>query len=318
MSLSSDEVNFLVYRYLQESGFEHSAYTFGYESYVHKSNISGGQDIPPGALISFIQKGLQYLELEANLNEVRREPIAPHPLRPSHANQRATHHPRTAFSLYPGGGLSQALPHVASLLTCHAPSNHNAKHLESLRTCSCCAILDAPGDQLTPSPRRARVPPHHCLHTTPSALIASLRTTISPSLHNHSLPATLVHSLHTTLTHSLHTHSLTPPPCPRPQDGTDVDSNFSMLSSADLLSRGVDELKTLVKEKRVVTDEKREKEGKEGGAVRPKTEKAEGQGLTLVHFSAQPKPLWSPTRVPLSNRLGEHHAPNVSHKMCSR
>ena len=36
---------------------------------MSKSSIPGG-DVPPGALISFIQKGLQYLELEANLNEV--------------------------------------------------------------------------------------------------------------------------------------------------------------------------------------------------------------------------------------------------------
>ena len=52
------------------AGFSHSAFVFGYESFVHKSNISGN-DVPPGALISFLQKGLQYLELEANLNEVR-------------------------------------------------------------------------------------------------------------------------------------------------------------------------------------------------------------------------------------------------------
>ena len=70
MSISSDEVNYLVYRYLQESGFTHAAYTFGYESYIQKTSIAG-TDLPPGALISFIQKGLQYLELEANLNEVR-------------------------------------------------------------------------------------------------------------------------------------------------------------------------------------------------------------------------------------------------------
>jgi len=43
-----------------------------------------------------------------------------------------------------------------------------------------------------------------------------------------------------------------------------------------------------------------------------------GQGLTLVHFPAQPKPFWSPTRVPLSNRLGETHVTNVSHKLCLR
>jgi len=36
MSISSDEVNFLVYRYLQESGFHHAAFTFGYESFANR------------------------------------------------------------------------------------------------------------------------------------------------------------------------------------------------------------------------------------------------------------------------------------------
>lgn len=68
MAVNADDVNFLVYRYLQESGFQHSAFTFGFESRVTKSGANGN-DVPPGALVSFIQKGLQYLELEANLNE---------------------------------------------------------------------------------------------------------------------------------------------------------------------------------------------------------------------------------------------------------
>ncbi len=59
------------------AGFQHSAFTFGYESLVHKTGINGA-DVPPGALISFIQKGLQYLELEANLTDVRaRQPRPP-------------------------------------------------------------------------------------------------------------------------------------------------------------------------------------------------------------------------------------------------
>lgn len=38
---------------------------------MHKSDINSN-DVPPGALVSFVQKGLQYLEMEANLaNEVR-------------------------------------------------------------------------------------------------------------------------------------------------------------------------------------------------------------------------------------------------------
>ena len=84
MTIRSDEVNFLIYRYLLESGnilidicvyvlwfkgFQHSAYTFSQESHVIHSSINGSQ-IPPGALISVIQKGLQYVEAEVSIAEV--------------------------------------------------------------------------------------------------------------------------------------------------------------------------------------------------------------------------------------------------------
>ena len=39
---------------------------------VYRSNINSN-DVPPGALVSFVQKGLQYLELEANLTRVSTE-----------------------------------------------------------------------------------------------------------------------------------------------------------------------------------------------------------------------------------------------------
>lgn len=68
MSMSSDEVNFLVYRYLQESGFQHSAFTFGVESHIDQSSINGSV-VPPGALVSIIQKGVQYVEAEVTLGE---------------------------------------------------------------------------------------------------------------------------------------------------------------------------------------------------------------------------------------------------------
>ncbi|CAG7667495.1 unnamed protein product [Allacma fusca] len=68
MSFSSDEVNFLVYRYLQESGFQHSAYTFGIESHISQSNINGAL-VPPAALLSIIQKGLQYTEAEISIGD---------------------------------------------------------------------------------------------------------------------------------------------------------------------------------------------------------------------------------------------------------
>ncbi|XP_033225709.1 F-box-like/WD repeat-containing protein TBL1XR1 [Belonocnema kinseyi] len=68
MSFSSDEVNFLVYRYLQESGFQHSAWVFGIESHISQSNINGAL-VPPAALLSIIQKGLQYTEAEISIGE---------------------------------------------------------------------------------------------------------------------------------------------------------------------------------------------------------------------------------------------------------
>jgi len=68
MSFSSDEVNFLVYRYLQESGFVHSAFVFGAESLIAQSNINGAL-VPPCSLISIIQKGLQYVEAEISTAE---------------------------------------------------------------------------------------------------------------------------------------------------------------------------------------------------------------------------------------------------------
>ena len=66
MSITSDEVNFLVYRYLQESGFVHSSFTFAYESLLTKSSCVN-TPLPPGALITFLQKGLQYLAIEEHL-----------------------------------------------------------------------------------------------------------------------------------------------------------------------------------------------------------------------------------------------------------
>lgn len=89
MSFSSDEVNFLVYRYLQESGnfikilhafiailkklyfilgFHHSAYTFGIESHISQSNINGAL-VPPAALLTILQKGLQYTEAEISIGD---------------------------------------------------------------------------------------------------------------------------------------------------------------------------------------------------------------------------------------------------------
>lgn len=50
------------------AGFKHSAYTFGVESHISQSNINGAL-VPPAALLSIIQKGIQYTEAEISIGE---------------------------------------------------------------------------------------------------------------------------------------------------------------------------------------------------------------------------------------------------------
>ena len=66
MSITSDELNYLIHRYLQESGFTHSAFAFGNEACVNQTNIIASI-VPPGALISIAQKGLQFVEAEMSI-----------------------------------------------------------------------------------------------------------------------------------------------------------------------------------------------------------------------------------------------------------
>ncbi|CAL4934714.1 unnamed protein product [Urochloa decumbens] len=62
--LTATELNATVYRYLQESGFVHTAFNFFYEAGIEGGNIHGM--IPQGALIRIVHKGLHCIELEAN------------------------------------------------------------------------------------------------------------------------------------------------------------------------------------------------------------------------------------------------------------
>jgi len=48
------------------AGFAHAAFSLAHESHVHNANIDPSQ-VPSGALVTFIQKGMQYMELEANV-----------------------------------------------------------------------------------------------------------------------------------------------------------------------------------------------------------------------------------------------------------
>lgn len=52
------------------AGFSHSAFTFASESQVSRSSLAT-TDVPTGALISYLQRGLQYKQLETHINEAR-------------------------------------------------------------------------------------------------------------------------------------------------------------------------------------------------------------------------------------------------------
>ena len=74
MSLTSDEVNFMVYKYLLESGFSLRVYVC--ERVVRQSHAELPQETKigtfSGALVAFVQR-IAIFELEANLNDNGRE-----------------------------------------------------------------------------------------------------------------------------------------------------------------------------------------------------------------------------------------------------
>ena len=68
MSISADEVNFLIARHLQESGFHHTAFMFSSEAMLEETNF-GDVDLPPQAMITILKKGMLYMQLEKGINE---------------------------------------------------------------------------------------------------------------------------------------------------------------------------------------------------------------------------------------------------------
>ncbi|CEP63851.1 Sif2p LALA0_S09e03928g [Lachancea lanzarotensis] len=64
MSITSEEVNYMIWRYLQESGKEVSALALQEETRVLEFDHQFGHHIPIGSLVDFIQKGILYTESE--------------------------------------------------------------------------------------------------------------------------------------------------------------------------------------------------------------------------------------------------------------
>jgi len=85
-TITSDEINYLIYRYLVESGFSHTSYMFQHETHILQNSSIKTEDVKPGALIHYLQKGLLYTEVEYHANEdgTERHCIAPFSLISKH------------------------------------------------------------------------------------------------------------------------------------------------------------------------------------------------------------------------------------------
>lgn len=64
MSITSEELNYLIWRYLQETGNEVSALALQDETRVLDFDTKYGEDIPLGALVELVQKGILYTECD--------------------------------------------------------------------------------------------------------------------------------------------------------------------------------------------------------------------------------------------------------------
>lgn len=69
LKITAEEVNFVIYQYLHESGFQHSAFTFAQEANMHENKFNNYR-IPAGLLITFLEKALNLIHMETHLNDV--------------------------------------------------------------------------------------------------------------------------------------------------------------------------------------------------------------------------------------------------------
>ncbi|GMR33236.1 hypothetical protein PMAYCL1PPCAC_03431 [Pristionchus mayeri] len=67
MSFSAAELNFLILRYLEESGLNHTAFLFARETALDQLDL-GNREVPSGALVHVVQKGLAFVEFESKAN----------------------------------------------------------------------------------------------------------------------------------------------------------------------------------------------------------------------------------------------------------
>lgn len=63
MSISADEVNYLIWRYFQEAGLEVSAYALDDETRINTLDAQYSKHVPLGCLVDLLQKGILYSKM---------------------------------------------------------------------------------------------------------------------------------------------------------------------------------------------------------------------------------------------------------------
>jgi transducin (beta)-like 1 len=74
MAISMDAVNALIWRYMEESGFCHSAFLFHSEALIDDTLLNSEF---PGALVSILQHSLLYMQAEKSIASIRSNPTHP-------------------------------------------------------------------------------------------------------------------------------------------------------------------------------------------------------------------------------------------------
>ncbi|KAK1933402.1 putative LisH domain/WD40 REPEAT PROTEIN [Babesia divergens] len=77
INLTSDDINLLVYRYLIENGYTHTAFCFNKEADIHRNPYynSHADKLPPNALVAFMQKAMIYIYIEYHTDELTGEQL---------------------------------------------------------------------------------------------------------------------------------------------------------------------------------------------------------------------------------------------------
>ncbi|OHS94834.1 transducin [Tritrichomonas foetus] len=76
MTVTADEINYLVRRHLQEMGYVHTAYVFSNEALVDRAKLNVA-DLPPQALVTILKKGMLYMQMEKGINEKAKTDSSP-------------------------------------------------------------------------------------------------------------------------------------------------------------------------------------------------------------------------------------------------